>query len=157
MIRNVNKNDLETLIKIERICFPMAEACSYESMQQRIELFSSTFWVLEENGKILSFINGMLSNEKDLVDEMYDGTKLYDPNGDWLMIFGVDTLPEYQHNGYASQIMHHIIENLDCKGIVLTCKDYYITFYEQFGFVNEGISGSEHGNVVWYQMRYEKN
>ena len=26
-------------------------------------------------------------------------------------------------------------------------------YYAKFGFVNEGVSGSTHGGVVWYQMR----
>jgi hypothetical protein len=28
-----------------------------------------------------------------------------------------------------------------------------ISFYERFGFVNEGLSESEHGGAPWYQMR----
>ena len=39
------------------------------------------------------------------------------------------------------------------KGLVLTCKKNLISFYEKFGFQNEGISSSEHGGVQWYQMR----
>ena len=39
------------------------------------------------------------------------------------------------------------------KGLVLTCKDRLIHYYAKLGFVNEGISQSVHGNVVWYQMR----
>ena len=39
------------------------------------------------------------------------------------------------------------------KGLVLTCKDKLVGFYERFGFVSEGVSSSEHGGAVWYQMR----
>ena len=39
------------------------------------------------------------------------------------------------------------------KGLVLTCKDKLVNYYAKFGFVNEGVSGSEHGGVTWYQMR----
>ena len=39
------------------------------------------------------------------------------------------------------------------KGIVLTCKDRLVHYYAKFGFVNEGVSESTHGDVVWYQMR----
>ena len=38
-------------------------------------------------------------------------------------------------------------------GVVLTCKDYLVHFYERLGFVNEGVSDSTHGGVTWYQMR----
>ena len=37
--------------------------------------------------------------------------------------------------------------------LVLTCKDHLVHYYAKFGFVSEGVSGSTHGGVVWYQMR----
>ena len=33
------------------------------------------------------------------------------------------------------------------------CKDRLVHYYAGFGFVSEGVSGSTHGGVVWYQMR----
>lgn len=39
------------------------------------------------------------------------------------------------------------------KGVVLTCKQALLPFYSRFGFVDEGVSGSTHGGVVWHQMR----
>lgn len=38
------------------------------------------------------------------------------------------------------------------KSVILTCKKHLITYYESFGFVNQGISASEHGQAVWYDM-----
>ena len=32
------------------------------------------------------------------------------------------------------------------KGLVLTCKDKLVHYYAKFGFVNEGVSQSTHGN-----------
>ena len=39
------------------------------------------------------------------------------------------------------------------KGCVLTCKDKLLHYYGKLGFVNEGVSQSTHGGVVWYEMR----
>lgn len=39
------------------------------------------------------------------------------------------------------------------KGLVLTCKERLVDFYARLGFVDEGLSESTHGNVVWHQMR----
>ena len=39
------------------------------------------------------------------------------------------------------------------RGLILTCKKDLIQRYEKFGFKNEDFSASEHGAVVWYQMR----
>lgn len=58
--------------------------------------------------------------------------------------------------GYAGQLIRCAIEQAKKegrKGLVLTCKDKLLHYYENFGFVNEGVSKSVHGNVVWYQMR----
>lgn len=72
------------------------------------------------------------------------------------MLFGVAALHEYQHKGLASQLMEYVINETRKQkrsGIVLTCKENLISFYEKFGYVSEGVSNSVHGNAVWYQMR----
>ena len=77
-------------------------------------------------------------------------------NGAWQMIFGVNTIPECRKKGYAGQLIRCAIEQAKKegrKGLVLTCKDKLLHYYGGFGFVNEGVSKSVHGNVVWYQMR----
>ena len=111
---------------------------------------------MEQGGKILSFINGPVTQEKDLMDKMYDDPNFCEDEGGWQMVFGVVTHPKHQHQGLASRLMQRFIEEAKAerrKGIVLTCKEEKITFYEQFGFRNEGISSSIHGGVAWYQMR----
>ena len=72
------------------------------------------------------------------------------------MIFGVNTLPDYREHGYAGTLIKRAIADAKAqgrKGLVLTCKDRLIHYYAKFGFVNEGVSESVHGNVVWNQMR----
>lgn len=159
-VKNPGKGDLEQLIALETETFPEAEAASRESIERRLRTHRETFWVLKKDGRIIAGINGITTNEKDLSDDMYSGEDLYDKKGSWLMIFGVSTLPEYQHNGYASVIMREVLqEAARCKleGVVLTCKKELIPFYEQFGFVDEGISGSQHGGATWHQMRLKRS
>ena len=77
-------------------------------------------------------------------------------NGAWQMIFGVDTIPAYRRRGCAAMLLEHVIAEArrqGRKGLVLTCKDRLVHYYAKFGFVSEGISGSTHGDVTWYQMR----
>ena len=72
------------------------------------------------------------------------------------MIFSVVTHPRYRGQGYARGVMERVIEDMRGQkrsGIVLTCKEGLLPFYARFGFVNEGISASTHGDVTWYQMR----
>lgn len=155
-VRLATKEDLDAITEMEAKCFPKAEAATRESFEKRLAIFSNHFWLLEKDGKIISGINGLATDEETLTDEMYADASMHDEDGAWQMIFGVTTLPEYQGKGYASMLMRQVIS--DCrvqgrKGIVLTCKDRLIKFYEQFGFINEGESKSEHGGATWYEMR----
>ena len=157
IIRHTSMGDLDQMVRIEEVSYPSAEGASRESICKRIQTFSDCFWVLEDNGKIVAFINGMSTNERDLTDEMYDHAEKHDPNGLWQMIFSVVTDPQDRGNGYATKVMEKLLQ--DChergkKGVVLTCKEKLLPFYTRFGFMNEGVSQSTHGNVTWYQMRY---
>lgn len=155
-IRYADKNDLEKIAELERLCFPAEEAAAKESFLERLRVYPNHFWVLESDGRIISVINGMVTDEADLKDEMYHNADLHNENGKWQMIFGVETHPDYQRKGYAEILMKRVIEDAvsdNRAGLVLTCKEKLIHYYQKFGFVNEGISGSVHGNTVWYQMR----
>ena len=41
------------------------------------------------------------------------------------------------------------------KGCILTYKENMISYYEKFGYQNQGVSQSEHGGAVWYDMLLE--
>ena len=155
-IRKATINDLEELTKIEAECFPATEAATHERFRGRLEIYP-VFWILEnEDGKIVSFVNGMATNDEILADEMFENPNLHDENGDWQMIFGVNTLPGFRRRGYAEKVLRKVVEdakNAGRKGVVLTCKDRLVPFYEKIGFVNEGLSESTHGGAVWYNMR----
>lgn len=156
MIRRATEEDIKELTGVEARCFPPQEAAGEESIASRIKWFASHFLVWEENGKIISFVNGMVTQQPHLQDEMYHNASLHDEGGMWQMIFGVDTLPEYQRQGYAEKVLNAFIEQAreeNRKGLVLTCKEHMISYYKKFGFVEEGISDSHHGGCAWHEMR----
>lgn len=155
-IRLAQMQDLEEIAKVEAICFPAAEAASKESFRKRLEIFPNHFWLLEDKNRIVSIINGMVSNEEKLKDIMFDDATMHDEAGAWQMIFGVETIPEYQKQGHMERLMKHVIEDVKAqqrRGLVLTCKNRLVPYYEKFGFVNEGVSDSTHGGATWYDMR----
>lgn len=155
-IRTASIHDLDAIAHVEALCFPPAEAADRISIQRRLSVFPDRFWLLWEDDTLVSFVNGMLTDSADLADEMYENASLHAPDGAWQMIFGVDTIPAYRCQGRAENLLRHVIDQ--CKrenrrGIVLTCKEHLLHYYGKFGFQNEGISQSVHGNVRWYQMR----
>ena len=148
--------DLQAITEVEARCFPKAEAASENDFKKRLSVYPNHFWLLEDDKKLVGFVNGMVTNEPILRDEMYEDANLHNENGQWQMIFGVNTIPEYRRQGCAERILKKVISDAKeqgRKGLVLTCKEKLIRYYEKFGFENEGVSESTHGGVVWYNMR----
>ena len=155
-IRTATILDLQAITEVEARCFPKAEAASENDFQKRLSVYPNHFWLLEDDKKLVGFVNGMVTNEPILRDEMYEDANLHNENGQWQMIFGVNTIPEYRRQGCAERILKKVISDAKeqgRKGLVLTCKEKLIRYYEKFGFENEGVSESTHGGVVWYNMR----
>lgn len=159
-IRQVTDKDLELVTALEAACFPVAEAASKASLHQRIQTFPSSFLVMEEEGIIIGMINGCVTNQKTITDNLYEDAATHDPKGAYQSVFGLDVHPNHQHKGYAIQLMNALIDlarKEGRNGMILTCKEELIGFYEQFGYRNKGISASVHGGVTWYDMRLEWN
>ena len=155
-IRTATLADLPALAAVEAACFPVAEAATEAELRDRLTHYADHFWLLLDGDRLVSFVDGMVTDEADLTDEMYERAELHNENGAWQMIFGVNTLPEYRRQGVAESLLNRAIADARAqgrKGLVLTCKDRLVHYYAKFGFVSEGVSVSTHGGVVWYQMR----
>lgn len=155
-IRYAVPDDVPALSAVEAECFPPAEAATAAEFAERVTHYGNHFWLMYDGDKLISFVDGFVTDDTDLTDEMYENAVMHNENGAWQMIFGVDTIPEYRCRGCAAALLNHVIGEAKAqgrKGLVLTCKDKLVHYYAKFGFVSEGVSGSTHGNVVWYQMR----
>ena len=156
IIRTATIDDLTSISKLEAACFPPAEAATSEEFKDRLAHYANHFWLMFNDDKLIAFVDGFCTDEPNLTDDMYAKAALHNENGKWQMIFGVNTLPEYRNHGYAGELIKRAISDAKSQGrsgLVLTCKDKLLNYYSNFGFVNEGISESVHGNVTWYQMR----
>ena len=116
-IRQATINELESIIKIEKECFPQSEAAT--------------------------------------PDELYHNVSLHDVNGKYQTVFGLDVLTDYRRSGVAAKLLNYFInisKKRGKKGMVLTCKDHLISYYEKFGFKHCGVSASFHGGAKWNDM-----
>ena len=155
-IRTATMDDLSAVTQLEKACFPQAEAASEASFASRLSVYPGHFWLLMDGEALVSMVNGMTTNQPDLQDAMYENAALHEESGEWQMIFGVDTHPDYRRRGCAGRLLEHVIAQAKAqgrKGLVLTCKDALVSYYSRFGFVSEGLSSSTHGDAAWYQMR----
>lgn len=155
-IRHATIDDLKQISSVEAECFSNDEAASESSILNRLTVFPNHFWLMFDDGILVGFVNGMVTDIKDLEDDMYEDASLHDENGKWQMIFSVCTSLTYRNKGCAGKILNTVISDAKAQGrdgLVLTCKNKLIGFYKKFGFTDEGISNSSHGGAVWHQMR----
>ena len=156
LIRTATLADLPALAAVEAACFPPAEAATPAELLARLTHYANHFWLLLAGDQVISFVDGMVTDQRDLTDDLYAQAEKHNESGAWQMIFGVNTLPEYRRRGYAGQLLRRAIADARAqgrKGLVLTCKDALLPYYAAFGFENEGVSVSTHGDVTWNQMR----
>ena len=157
IIRKATMNDLDAISEVESECFPAAEAATKEEFKERLESYADHFLLMFDGEKLAAFIDGFVTDEPDLTDEMYENAAMHNESGKWQMIFGVNTLPEYRRRGLAGTLIREMIAEAKRQGrdgLVLTCKDRLVHYYAKFGFLNEGVSEkSTHGGAVWNQMR----
>ena len=148
--------DLDALADIEAACFPAAEAAAREEIEERLRVYAAHFYIAREKGAAIGFIDGMVTDEKDLLDELYADAARHDEKGAWQMIFGLNTLPAYRRRGVAAALIEAMCAAARAqgrRGVVLTCKEHLLPYYAKFGFCDEGLSVSTHGGAVWHQMR----
>ena len=156
-IKCAAKEDISAIAAVEAECFPAAEAATEAEFVERVNAYGNHFWLLFDAEKLIAFVDGFVTDEPDLTDEMYENAAMHNENGAWQMIFGVNTLPDHRKHGYAGELLRRAIADAKQqgrKGLVLTCKERLIPYYAKFGFQDEGVSDkSTHGNIVWHQMR----
>lgn len=156
--RNISPDEAEQAVEIEKICFPPNEACSAEMMRERVARIPDLFLVAadRETGKLAGFLNGLATDEEKLRDDFFRDAGLHDPNGENVMLLGLDVLPGYRRQGLASEIMARYVEREKKKGrkmLVLTCLEEKVGMYEKMGFEDLGMSQSSWGGEKWHEMR----
>ena len=110
-IRTATIKDLEAVTSVEAECFPPAEAATREELAERLKYYAEHFWLMFDGDKLIAFVDGFVTDEEDLTDEMYAKAQLHNENGAWQMIFGVNTIPAYRKHGYAGELIKCAIED----------------------------------------------
>ncbi len=153
-IRTATPADLAAVTALRPPASP-AEAAGEASFQARLAAFPDSFLAAGGGDRVLAMVNGMVTQQPDLTDAMYDDASLHDPAGPWQMIFGVATtrLPPPGVCRHPPPPRHPGDPGPGKAGLVLTCKEQLVPYYARFGFVSEGPSASQHGGAAWYQMR----
>ncbi|MBB3111738.1 ribosomal protein S18 acetylase RimI-like enzyme [Paenibacillus phyllosphaerae] len=155
VLRNVQAMDLNQLLIIENEGFSQEEAATKEAFVERTRLIADTFIVAEKDGEILGYMNGPIIAEPYITDDLFKEIRENPRRGGYQSVLGLAVSSKARGQGIAKLLMDRmeelVVEN-EREGITLTCKEELIPFYEKFGFVNHGLSASQHGGVSWYNL-----
>ena len=155
--RQIHQEEAEEAANIESICFPPNEACSREHMLERIKAAPELFLVAvdRETGKIAGFLNGIAVNETDFRDEFFTDASLHDSEGKYVMLLGLDVLPEYRKQGLGRELVFNYCRREQENGrrmLVLTCHENKVKMYKKMGCRDLGLSRSTWGGEKWHEM-----
>lgn len=155
IIRNVNEQDLDRCFEIESVSYSGDEAATKEKILKRINAYPEGFIILENDREIIGFINSGATHEVDLSNEDFKDLICHDVEGKYIVILSVVVHPTYQGKGMASTLMNSFIDRMRALGktsIYLICQTQLIDMYARFGFIDLGISDSDHGGMSWNEM-----
>ncbi|MGX9134664.1 GNAT family N-acetyltransferase [Rummeliibacillus sp. JY-2-4R] len=148
-------DDFDQLMEIEKLSFTPDEAATEVAFVNRIRMIPDTFLIAVEGEEILGFINGPVMDNPFITDDLFSETKENPETGGVQSILGIAVHPSHRKKGIASILLTELEKEAALKNrtsVTLTCLETLIPFYEKHGYENDGVSESEHGGEVWYNM-----
>ena len=76
IIKYASKEDVEAISAVERECFPPSEAATEKEFIERVKHYGNHFWLMYEAEKLIAFVDGFVTDEYDLTDEMYENAAM---------------------------------------------------------------------------------
>lgn len=153
IIRHAKESDMKSVYSMELAAFPPAGAASPDAYPYRLKHFPECFFIAEAEGTAVAFLAGRPVTGTGIRDEMYHNEPY--PQGSSFALLSVATSPSFQGQGIAEALIKEGLSYARTAGfetMILACKEENLGFYKRFGFCEEGISESSHGEAVWYDM-----
>ena len=125
-IRQASTEDLESVTAVEAACFPAAEAAGREQFLQRLSTYPESFLAAclkegSQEGRIIGFINGAVTDERTIADEMFEDVSLHNPKGVYQAVVSgvfVNSSKFEVHVG-VSQLLGNHVEHSRYSAILL--------------------------------------
>ena len=80
-IKYATTADITAIAAVEAECFPPAEAATEEEFIERVKYYGNYFWLMYEDRKLIAFVDGVVKDEPDLTDEMYEKAAMSKADG----------------------------------------------------------------------------
>ncbi|MBJ8326098.1 GNAT family N-acetyltransferase [Streptococcus pacificus] len=157
-IRKVEMTDLDAIFQIEVDNFGEAIAASKEVIRERVQLIPDSFLIAEMAGKLVGYIEGPVIDKMDLSDDLFQAVSSNPNSGGIQAITSLSIAKDYQKQGIGTLLLasfKDIVVKNQREGILLTCKEEVIPYYEMNDFKFKGISQSQLGGEIWHKMFWE--
>ena len=158
LIRHARPEDWGDVVRIEQDNFSPEEAATPEAMAERLEMITDTFLIAEIQGEIAGYVEGPVVPVRYLTDDLFHKVVPNATEGGYIAVTSLSISKDFKGQGVGTALLAALKDLAlaqNRQGISLTCHDYLIGYYEMNGFTDEGISESNHGGAVWYNMVWE--
>ncbi|MGF2385678.1 GNAT family N-acetyltransferase [Lentilactobacillus otakiensis] len=153
---HANLTELSEIMTIENAGFSPAEAATETAMKERISLYPDTFITAKSaEDQLVGYIVGPAFDQRYLTDELFNRSHPNRTKDRYQTVLSLAAHPNFRGQGVASQLLTELAKVAKAQNriaITLTCLANLVSFYEQNGYQNEGISASSHAGETWYNM-----
>lgn len=157
-IRYARLEDLEEVHTIEQANFSPEEQIAKKVLAFYLEHENKTCLVMEDAGKIAGYILTLPTEHETVTDDLFERLELKGGCLSHLAIVSLSVAETYKGQGVGTLLLAAIKELAvqgSYKGISLTCKDYLLSYYGLYQFEDLGISTSQFGGKIWYDMYWK--
>lgn len=153
MIRLAKPTDAPDIAQLEKACFSADEAIDLVALTKRLSIQPFATWVFEQEGQVIACITGLYDEHEVWKDSRYFSAQPANPQGSHLFLLGVETHPDYQHQGLMNQLFERMLSDTqEKKAIHLTCHRHLVPYYQRYGFKEKGVSPSKLGEGEWLDL-----
>ncbi|MFS2155979.1 GNAT family N-acetyltransferase [Pseudomonas sp. Pseusp122] len=157
-LRNAAPADVARCYQIEITAYEGDEAATEAKIATRIAQYPEGFLILEQEGRIIGFINSGCAHVVEMSDEPFKELIGHDPAAPNVVIMSVVIDPAEQGKGYATHLMQAFVaqqRQMHKLTIHLMCKERHVELYRRMGYRYIKPSESDHGGMAWHEMLME--
>ncbi|MGT2715572.1 GNAT family N-acetyltransferase [Streptococcus respiraculi] len=157
-IRHARFADLEAVNRIEQDNFSQEEQIAQGVLAFYLEHEQKTCLVMEDAGTVAGYILALPTKQATVTDDLFERLEQTDGPLPYLAIVSLSVADAYKGQGIGTLLLAAIKEMAvqgNYQGISLTCKDYLLSYYGMYQFEDLGVSESQFGGKIWYDMYWK--
>ncbi|MBY5022197.1 GNAT family N-acetyltransferase [Streptococcus suis] len=158
-LRYAEIKDLEAIVALEQENFEPKEQIANQVLAYYVESLPQTCLVMEsDQQELVGYLLARPTTENRVTDNIFYQLEETEEEANYLAIASLSIAPNFKGQGVGTLLLAALKELAviqGYRGVSLTCKDHLLRYYEMNGFEDCGVSDSQFGGQVWYDMYWE--